>query len=271
MTLKKSVLRFIAGKNVEDAISRVKALNKANIKGIVDHLGEEISRKEEVSKALSEYLELITRIKNNKLHAVVDIKLTNLGLCIDEKYCIENTRKIISYANKSNIDVWIDAEQYKYWPSTLKVYLKLAKEFPNIFLTIQSYLRNSEDYLKKTLLTKRKIRLVKGTYKESSKVAFTSRTKIRSQYVKLLTSLFKKSKKFVIATHDNEMIQTALKLQKQYNRNIEFQFLMGLADKLKKDLQKQGYKVAEYVPYGINWKGYYQRRLEYLKEKTKNK
>ena len=61
----------------------------------------------------------------------------------------------------------------------------------------------------------------------------------------------------------------ALALQKQYKKVVEFQFLMGLGNPLKQQLAAQGHKVAEYIPYGTHWKGYYQRRVEYLKKRKK--
>ena len=66
---------------------------------------------------------------------------------------------------------------------------------------------------------------------------------------------------FAIATHDNDLIERAKQLSKQYSRNFEFQTLMGIREGLKAELVREGYRVANYTPYGKRWLAYTVRRL----------
>jgi len=259
----KKALRFISGEKLGDAISRIKFLNKTGINGIVDHVGEEIKSKKEVEKAVSEYEKLITAIKKQKLKATVDVKLTNLGLCIDKRYCLENLRKVLRHAKGTK--VWIDAEQYKYRKATTEIFLIVNSEFSNVYLTVQAYFKDSLTYLNKVI--KGKVRLVKGTYRENPKISYKTREDIRKQFLKLMRQLFLKSNDFGIATHDKPLVRKALELEKKYKKKVEFQFLMGLAHEFKVKIKKIGYPVGEYIPYGTQWQGYYKRRLDYLKSK----
>jgi len=266
MAISKGALRFIAGETLLSAIKRIKVANKRHMRGIIDYLGEELHTKKEVKIAISRYIKTMDEIAKRNLKAEIDVKLTNLGLVISKDYCKKNLIKILKHAKKHNYEIWIDAEQFKYWDDTLDIYLSVLKSYPNTFITLQSYLINSDKYIKRILSKRGKVRLVKGTYFEDKSVALQKRTQIRKQYVKLMNTLFTKSNNFGIATHDELIINKALKLQDKYNRDIEFQFLMGLAYNIKIKLAKQGYKVGEYIPYGKKWKKYYKRRLMYLKE-----
>ncbi len=44
-------------------------------------------------------------------------------------------------------------------------------------------------------------------------------------------------------------------------RQFEFQMLYGICEDLQKQLVKEGYRVRVYVPYGVDWFGYFMRRL----------
>ncbi len=265
MAIPKAVLHFIAGGDFSAVLARVKLLNKQGIKALIDLLGEELHDREEVEKVVQEYKKLISEIKKKKLNAAIDLKLTNIGLCISKDYCLHNLIEILSYAKLANVQVWIDAEQHKYRVPTTQLYLRIHKKFENVFLTVQAYTKDSYDYLEKLIQQGAKIRLVKGAYKE--KFVFKSKETVRKQFSKLMRHLFVTSDHFAIATHDEILLSEALKLQELYHKQIEFQLLMGLSEKFMAQLKRFD-NVAEYVPYGTDWKGYYERRLAYLKQRT---
>ena len=270
MAMPKAAYRFITGPKLNDALSRIRLLNKQNIRGMIDFLGEGLESKQQVKQAVKEYERIADKVKVNKLNAAFDVKLTNLGLCIDKQFCYNNLKEVIAYAKKANEEVWIDAEQYQYWNNTLAIFLKVRKKYPNASITIQARLKHAEATIRKVLKTNTKIRLVKGAYKEDPKVAFNDEQKIRKRFSQCMNYLFKNADTFAIATHDLPIIKDAIKLQKKYQKKVEFQFLMGLGTKVKKELSKKGFSVAEYIPYGTHWQSYYQRRLEYLKTKKSN-
>jgi proline dehydrogenase len=112
-----------------------------------------------------------------------------------------------------------------------------------------------------------KIRLVKGAYRENNEIAFQSRKQVDQNYLALMEILFLQGNEFGIATHDNTMIEHAIKLSKKYEKKFEFQMLKGIRDELKPDLLQRGFSIAEYIPYGTNWLPYSIRRL---KERKRN-
>ncbi|MDE1842428.1 MAG: proline dehydrogenase family protein, partial [Thaumarchaeota archaeon] len=112
-----------------------------------------------------------------------------------------------------------------------------------------------------------KIRLVKGAYHESAKNAYMTRHDVDENYKKLMNRLFDDANEFAIATHDSKLIDMAINLSRKHERKFEFQMLKGIRDELKPILVKDGFTVAEYIPYGTNWLPYSIRRL---KERKRN-
>jgi proline dehydrogenase len=263
--MKKEASRFIAGETLKDAVSRVEELNKKGIKALVDFLGEEVKDEKRAEEVVQEYKKLISEIKKRKLNAAVDLKLTNIGLSISKEFCLRNIIEILSYATLADVEVWIDAELRRYKNSATEIYLKLHKKYPKIYLTVQSYLKDSYPYIEKLIHKKARIRLVKGAYKEKSSIK--SKKRINGRFKKMMHRLFLSSDDFAIATHYENMLSEALKLQKIYKKRVEFQFLLGLSDMFISQL-KRFENVSEYVPYGKDWKGYLERRKDYLKHRT---
>lgn len=67
-----------------------------------------------------------------------------------------------------------------------------------------------------------------------------------------------------VASHDEAMIDYTKELVKKLNipkDQFEFQMLYGICVDLQDKLIKEGYKVRVYVPYGVDWFGYFMRRL----------
>lgn len=256
--------RFIAGSNFYSAINYSRKINKIGLSSIINFLGEEIRNEYEIEKSKLEYIKLAKIINSLNLKACISVKLTQLGVLINEKYCYENLKEICEFSNFT----WIDMESSKFTESSIRIYLKILKKFKNVGIAIQSYLRRSEKDLNRIIKSKGIIRLVKGAYRESPTIAFKNREEINGNYLKLMKILFIKSKNFFsIATHDEKLIIEAIRLSKDYNKNFEFAMLKGVRNNLKIKLLKLNYKVSEYVPYGNKWFPYFYRRI---KEKPSN-
>lgn len=72
---------------------------------------------------------------------------------------------------------------------------------------------------------------------------------------------------FSVATHDDKLVNEAVRMSEKYPRNFEFALLKGIRDNLKLQLVNRGFRVTEYIPYGQNWMPYSIRRL---REKPSN-
>ena len=82
--------RYVAGERLEDAVRVVRTLNQQGAMATVDVLGEEVSERAKATAAVEEYLRVFEAIDREKLDSNVSIKLTMLGLKIDEGFCRDN-------------------------------------------------------------------------------------------------------------------------------------------------------------------------------------
>jgi proline dehydrogenase len=259
---------WIAGKSFSEAISCSKLANANGFSAILNYLGEEVEAQNKVEQTLKEYEHLLDLLQNNRIVGCISAKLTQLGLKIDKDYCRKNMNEIASHANRVERFVWIDMESSRFTDDTINIYKTVFSQFKNVGICIQSYLRRSEYDVEDLLKIGGKIRLVKGAYNEPATIAYKTRKEIDKNYTKLMEQLFKTSITiFSVATHDDKLVNEAVRMSQKYFKNFEFAFLKGIRDNLKLQLVNRGYRVTEYIPYGQNWIPYAIRRL---REKPSN-
>jgi proline dehydrogenase len=229
--------------------------------GIINLLGEEITLREEATAAAREYVEILKAVDSRKIKCCVSIKPTQLGLTIDKKLFEDNLNSIVSAAKSIGNFVWIDIEGSPYTADTVDSYLEFRKKFDNVGVAIQAYLKRSEEDVNRILDSKGMIRLVKGAYNESPKIAFKRKSQINENFSKLMRVMFERGQGFAIATHHEKLIEEAAELSKSRQVDFEFEMLMGIRDKKKIELAERGYRVSEYIPYGKGWWAYSVRRI----------
>lgn len=272
--------RFVAGTKIEDAIIAIRELNGKGINVTLDHLGEHTSKPEEASEATDEILNTLDEIEKSKLCANVSIKLTQIGLGLDENLCGQNLERILLRASEQSNFVRIDMEDTPYTDKTINLYRQMQRKgYKNTGLVLQSYLYRTEADARKLLEGNTPIRLVKGAYQEPADKAFPKKVDVDANYdllTKILidAALVQKSNELssdgcfpplpAIATHDENRIAFA----KQYAQKVglpqyamEFQMLYGIRRDLQEQLIKEGYPVRVYVPFGTHWYPYFMRRL----------
>jgi proline dehydrogenase len=260
---------FVAGYNVEDALKQVQKLKDKGIMVTMDILGEAVEDKPMCDKAVQDYLDLLTKLAEVKSEAHISLKLTQMGLAIDDEYCTQNLVKIIALAKKSDRFVRIDMEGSAVTERTLKIFYNLRKQFDNVGIVVQAYLHRTEQDVRDINKVKGKVRLCKGAYKEPQEVAIKKMKDIRANFIKLSQLLFKEGVYTAIATHDTKLIKWTkayVAENKIDNKDFEFQFLYGIRNKTQRELAKDGYRVRTYVPFGTHWIPYFYRRLRERKE-----
>lgn len=251
--------RWIAGADVSDAIAIGKRLNANNAVPIFNYLGEDFKEIEKVKETVDKYLEVISEIKKSKLKAEISLKPTELGIGINTAAARKNYALIVGSARKNNVFVWLDMESHKYVDPTIKLYeTQLGKG--GVGICIQSYLRRSGKDLEHITGKGGIVRLVKGAYSESKRIAFGSRSETTANYYALMKYLFKNSKRFMIATHDQGILDEAMLLNRSYRRDVTYAMLNGIRNKYAMQLAQLS-KVAIYVPFGKRWFSYSYRRL----------
>ncbi len=256
--------KVVAGVDIPSTIQAIRVLNAKGITATVDNLGEFVFSREEATKAKDEIIAMIEAIYESGVKAHMSIKLTQIGLDVDEEFCYNNVREILLKAHKcGNMHINMDTEDYKHTMQTFAILDRLKGEFKNVGTVIQAYLyRATEDIDKYTDV---RLRLVKGAYKEAADVAYQEKEDIDENYIKLIEQRLLNAKAMTsIATHDHRIIDHAKKFiaQHQLNRDlIEFQMLYGFRTELQEQIAKEGYQFCVYVPFGQDWYGYFMRRL----------
>jgi proline dehydrogenase len=272
--LVKLAKKWAAGQDIEDALIAAKSCNMKGQKAILNYLGEDNTEEGNINRTTKEYSDLLDRLHADQIDGCISVKPSQLGLSISYELCRKNLKAIINRAINFCLFVWIDMESSKHTDDTLMLYLELLAHYPQIGVVLQSALRRSASDLLHLMEVGAKVRLVKGAYHENEQIAFIRHEEINTNYIKLLDMLFSSNYmnnngvdnnvKFAVATHDSKLIEYAIKLSKKVKigiTNFEFEFLRGIRDELKRDLVKEGFRVAEYIPYGDEWLPYSIRRL----------
>src|SRR5213594_2257777 len=226
---RKLASRFVAGETIDEAIATVRDVNTSNSSASLDLLGESVLHVEEAQRACRTYLDLLDRIHSAQANANVSVKLTQMGLDIDEQVCVNNMRSIIGKARQYDSFVRIDMEQSSYTARTLQLFTDVFyPEFGNaVGVVLQSYLRRTAADADAMIDLGARVRLCKGAYKEPEDVAFPKKSDVDANYVVCMECLLERGNYPGIATHDVKIIYHAKAFAKQQGISAErFEFQM---------------------------------------------
>ncbi len=261
--------RFVAGETLDEAVAAIVALNADGMAATVDYLGEHVRSSDDAVRAADGYLAALDRLTADRLEANISLKLTQLGLDLDQALCMEQMRRILARAAKHGQFVRIDMESSRYTDRTLSICRALHREFgpDRVGVVIQAYLHRSERDLDQLLAEGIRIRLCKGAYQEPPDVAYPKKEEVDANYTRLARRLLESAEHglyHAIATHDERMIDTAINDAAHMNLpkdRFEFQMLYGIRRSVQRRLVAHGYRLRIYVPYGTEWYPYLMRRL----------
>ena len=258
--------RFVAGETVESAVAALLDLNAARLSASLDLLGESVQHAAEAHHARDTYLETLDRLRAAGADANVSVKLTQMGLDIDEALCVANLRAIIAKAKTHGSFVRIDMEQSTYTEKTLRLFRDtFYPEFGGaVGVVLQSYLRRTAKDVEDMIALRARVRLCKGAYQEPESVAFPAKRDVDANYVTCMERLHEHGHYPGIATHDEKIIAHAKAFTKRQAiapDRYEFQMLYGVRRDLQQALRREGHNVRVYVPFGTHWYPYLMRRL----------
>jgi proline dehydrogenase len=260
--------RFVAGTEIADAVRVTQAVNRAGMTVSIDNLGENVTNSEEARHSAKLYHEILDAIVANQLNANISLKLTHMGLDVDEKMARELVSGLVKKAaSMEHGFVRVDMEGSPYTQRTLDFVHELHRMPGNqgkVGTVIQSYLKRSESDVENLLTEKIRIRLCKGAYKEPASIAFASKADVDANYVKLMKILMKSGVYHGLATHDEKIIRQAQAFataEKIARDSFEFQMLYGIRRDLQQSLVRDGWRMRVYIPFGTEWYPYFMRRL----------
>ena len=262
---RKLTSRFVAGPQLSDGVAVLKKLAAEKTLATLDCLGENVESMEDAAESRDAYLEALAEIEAAHLPATVSIKLSQFGLDLSPEVCETNVLALAQRARSINSRVEVDMESSDYTDETLELVLRIQDLFPGqVRAVIQAYLFRSEADIKLLSSKGIPVRLCKGAYREPAAVAFESKVDVDANYVKLMKLLLDEGTYPAIASHDEKIIDEAVRHigeQKLTSERFEFQMLYGIRRDLQRKLVSQGFRLRLYVPYGDAWYPYFMRRL----------
>ena len=257
--------RFIAGENVAEAIAAARAVEARGMAVTLDLLGESVTNLAKADAATRDYIAVIDAMITSGVGRNISLKLTQLGLDVDQASTIDNLRKILERAEPAGFFVRIDMENSPYTAVTLEIFETLWRhDHRQAGVVLQSALYRSEEDLRRINALGGRIRLVKGAYKEPKAVAYQKKDDVDAAYARMLKELITAGHDPAIATHDPVMIELARTVAREHQiapDRFEFQMLYGVRRDLQAMLVKAGYRVRVYIPFGREWFPYFMRRL----------
>ncbi len=253
--------RFVAGETLDECIPVLRRLNEQGLWANTTLLGEGVLEPEHTEAVVAAYREVIERIAAEGLRANVALKLTHLGLEIDEELAYRNVKSLVELGSFIRIDM----EQSEFVDATLRIYRRLREDgLDNVGTVLQAYLYRTPGDLEALLPLAPNLRLVKGAYLEPSSIAYPHKGDVDDAYGRLLERMLDAAAHTAVATHDERLIEHTIRYADGNGvdrERFEFQMLYGVRPQLQLDLVRRGYKVLVATPYGPEWYPYLMRRL----------
>ena len=261
------VARFVAGETLDAALAALDRLRAAGYRTTVDVLGEAVTSIDEARAAADEYLATLDALAERGLDRNVSVKLSQMGLALDDGVCRDNVRRILERAADHKAFVRIDMEDHTTTDATLALWRELRPVnagHGDSGVVVQAALRRTPADVDALIAERARIRLCKGAYVEPAAVAYPAKTDVDAAYTTLMERLLADGAFPALATHDERLIARAIAFARERGiepERFEFQMLYGVRRDLQERLLKAGFGVRVYVPFGTQWYPYFMRRL----------
>jgi proline dehydrogenase len=261
--------RFVAGETLADALAAVRSLAADGVAVTLDHLGEGVTDRTAATRSRDAYLAALEGLAGLGLGAAaeVSVKLSAFGQALPgggHDLALELVRPVVEAASAGGTTVTLDMEESPTVDSTLAVLAELRREHPGTGAVLQAMLHRSEDDARALAVAGSRVRLVKGAYREPAAVAFQDGADVDAAYARCLGVLMRGAGYPMVGSHDPAMVDLAQRLAAEHGRaaaSWEVQMLYGIRPDEQRRLAAAGVQVRGYVPYGVDWYGYFMRRL----------
>jgi len=221
-----------------------------------------VSSADEARAIAGQYHDVLAQIDDQGLRSGISVKLTALGLELDHELCRDNLESVVRDAAARGNFVRIDMEDSSTTERTLQLYRTLRAEgHTYVGVVLQAYMRRTLDDVPGL----DDVRLCKGIYVEPHSIAFRDFDDVRTNYLQALEKLVGQGSYVAIATHDEYLLDSALRVVSDAGiprDRYEFQMLLGVRPERGDELVAAGHRVRVYVPYGTHWYEYSLRRLQ---------
>lgn len=268
--------KYVAGKNPADAVNRALMLFENNgIRSSLFYLGEYVDASEKVTENLESKLQVADALAKTHLDLHISVDPTQIGYQLHPSLAEENARTIASKLQrltkgKDGIHcLMLDMEDASVTDSTIALHDRLKGEGLPVALTLQAYLRRTENDLMAQIEQGSVVRLVKGAFAAGADSAFTSQSEIKENSRRLISMMLSKNAKErgfypIVATHDTKLQDYAREVAEDngwQKGEYEFEMLLGVRSEVAQSLAEQGERIRLYLPFGRDWWPYAVRRI----------
>ena len=253
------------GERLEDALAAATELQRLGIGAVLTRLGENITDVAAAEETTRHYVTVAAEVRARSLDCHISVKLTQLGIDVDEECCRANLFTLAEETQRRNITLWIDMEQSAYIDRTLDM-RRALRDFPHVGVCLQAYLYRTADDLASLIPLGGGVRLVKGAYREPANVAYPRKSDVDANYFRLATQMLAATAtglRAVFGTHDRRVID---RIRQHANTSVprdayEFHLLFGIERAEQVRLAREGHRVKTLISYGEQWFPWYMRRL----------
>ena len=190
---------------------------------------------------------MLDRIAERGLKVNVALKLTHLGLLLDEELAYETSPAWSTGrppTTASSASTWRSSG---FVDVTLRIYRRLRESGrSSVGAVLQAYLYRTERDLDELLPLEPNLRLVKGAYLEPASVAYPDKADVDAAYLRLIERALDGGAYVAVATHDDTAIEHVIRYTNERGigrDRFEFQMLYGVRPQLQEQLAGRGFKV----------------------------
>ena len=266
--VRRSVLAFMPGERLEDAMVAARAELASGVAGIIlTRLGENLTKADDAEGVTRHYLDALAHVSAAGLRATISVKPTQLGLDFDEALCLQNLYRLQERADALANFVWIDMEGSPYVDRTLDLFRKLRARSPRVGIALQAYLYRTAADLESLLPLGPAVRIVKGAYLEPASIAYPKKRDVDENFFRLATAILTAPEVpgtlLHVATHDPVLVDRieAFVAQQKTGAAYEYAMLYGIQRPLQRRLATSGRALNVLIAYGEYWFPWYMRRL----------
>lgn len=265
---RRAVRRFMPGEDLDAALEAAERFEEDGIHTVFTNLGENVDAAAEAAEVADHYSGALRRIDRKGFGTEISIKLTHVGLDVDEEVAYRNVVELAECAAQCDNYLWIDMESSSYTDVTLDLVERVLETQPNVGVCLQAYLYRTEDDMDRMVRAGAGIRLVKGAYDEPADIAFPRKEDVDENFYTLALRLLPPhgadGNRIAFATHDRTLVERICERAdgSGVERSAyEFQMLYGIERALQRELSDEGFGVRVLISYGEGWYPWYMRRL----------
>jgi len=262
--------RFVAGETFAECAEVLAQLNARGLYANTTLLGEDVMAADETRSVVAQYVGILDGIAERGLRVNVALKLTHLGLLLDEDLAYDNLRQLVDHAASRGNFIRIDMEHSGLVDQTLGIYRRLRADGRDaVGAVLQAYLFRTPGDLEALAPLRPNLRLVKGAYLEPPEVAFPRKADTDENFFRICTRLMSEEAQRAgvlvhIATHDialADRLRAWIAEHRVPTTAYEFAMLYGIQRQQQLRLARAGIRLRVLISYGEFWFPWYMRRL----------